>query len=208
MRTPKALLAAMMLLTLCAATTAAEDTAVTTLQPDTIPTFWANSIDTLWIQAYLGDFAAGYGAGDVETATVSVTGAPQISSTAVLTSYPGFDGEVLEIVFSVRAFILDYGLLFDTTTHDYTVSGSFTDATGFSAVGSVTFLGHRCGDVNADRSVDIGDLVTIVNHAFKGGPAPVLWEAANVDGRGGVDITDAVYLVNYMFKGGPSPDCP
>jgi hypothetical protein len=42
---------------------------------------------------------------------------------------------------------------------------------------------------------------------FNEGPAPVVMDAANVDGTGEVDIGDLVYLVDYMFNAGPAPGC-
>jgi len=70
-----------------------------------------------------------------------------------------------------------------------------------------------CGDIDnsSDSTVDISDLVYLVDYMFTGGPPPPVVEAANVDGlsSGGtpVDISDLVYLVEYMFSGGPAPVC-
>ena len=71
--------------------------------------------------------------------------------------------------------------------------------------------GWVCGDIDGDGSstIDIADLVYLVDYMFNGGPEPPVMEAADVDGSGGViDIADLVYLVDYMFNGGPEPDCP
>ena len=63
-------------------------------------------------------------------------------------------------------------------------------------------------------AIDISDLVYLVDYMFTGGPAPLCWSEANVDGAGpddagGIDISDLVYLVDYMFTGGPPPpSCP
>ncbi len=70
---------------------------------------------------------------------------------------------------------------------------------------SVTWL---CADINADGNAgDIADLVHLVDWMFNEGPAPVVMDAANVDGEGEVDIGDLVYLVDYMFNAGPAPGC-
>ena len=89
----------------------------------------------------------------------------------------------------------------------------------------VTKLSEDCcilpirGNVDYDPGdvIDISDLVHMVDYMFNGGPQPVCWEEANVDGSGDgppdgpedIDISDLVHLVDYMFNGGPAPvACP
>jgi hypothetical protein len=46
---------------------------------------------------------------------------------------------------------------------------------------------------------------------FSGGPAPVCFEEADVDGSGEtpINIADLTYLVDFMFHEGPEPPaCP
>ena len=67
------------------------------------------------------------------------------------------------------------------------------------------------GNVNNDGAdaTTIVDITYLVNYMFKGGPVPVCWTEADVNGSGTINILDVVYLVNYMFKGGPLPPlCP
>ncbi len=70
--------------------------------------------------------------------------------------------------------------------------------------------GSLCGDANKDGSVDVGDVVYLINYLYKNGPPP---ECMPVTACGDlneddiVDIGDVVYLINYLFKGGPSPSC-
>ncbi|MEE9443174.1 MAG: C10 family peptidase [candidate division Zixibacteria bacterium] len=63
------------------------------------------------------------------------------------------------------------------------------------------------GDANADRTINVGDAVFLINHVFKSGPAPVplIMGDANCDAE--VNVGDAVYLINNAFKGGPAPGC-
>jgi hypothetical protein len=64
-----------------------------------------------------------------------------------------------------------------------------------------------CSDVNNDGSVDVGDVVYLINYLFKGGPAPVRLNCVgDVNNDDAVDVGDVVYLINYLFKGGPAPD--
>ena len=61
------------------------------------------------------------------------------------------------------------------------------------------------GDVDLSEGIDIADLVYMVDWMFTGGPAPVAYDAAQMDGLGTVDISDLVYIVEYMFDNGPPP---
>ncbi|MCB2229146.1 hypothetical protein KQH82_00390 [bacterium] len=67
----------------------------------------------------------------------------------------------------------------------------------------------QSGNINDDSggSVDLSDLIYLVNYLFSGGPAPVCLASANVNGDLGcaVDLSDLIYLVNYLFLGGPAP---
>lgn len=55
---------------------------------------------------------------------------------------------------------------------------------------------HLKGDVNEDGSVDINDVVAIINHMA----GTASWRYANVneDGDGNVDINDVVAVINIM----------
>ncbi len=85
--------------------------------------------------------------------------------------------------------------------------------TGFSEGGStnydfatIKYFEFLRGDANADRVIDMGDAVYLLNYLFKGGPAPVPWlEIGDVNCDEAVDLGDAIYLLNYLFKGGPVP---
>ena len=43
---------------------------------------------------------------------------------------------------------------------------------------------------------------------YKGGPAPVPLESADVNNDGELNILDVVYIINYKYKEGPEPECP
>jgi len=61
------------------------------------------------------------------------------------------------------------------------------------------------GDANGDWTIDIADVVFLINYLYKNDIPPTPLEAgdANCDGR--VDIGDVVYLINYLYKDGPPP---
>lgn len=64
------------------------------------------------------------------------------------------------------------------------------------------------GDANADGSIDMGDMVYIINYLYQMGPPPIPLEAGDVDCDGDIDVGDVVYIQNYLFRGGPPPCDP
>jgi hypothetical protein len=64
----------------------------------------------------------------------------------------------------------------------------------------------RSGDADNSGSIDISDVIYLINYLFKGGPAPVLI-AGDCNNDSNVSVSDVVYLINYNFKGGPLPVC-
>jgi len=68
----------------------------------------------------------------------------------------------------------------------------------------------KCGDVNNDGVVAVGDVVYLLNYLFKGGLAPVPFNCVgDVNNDNIVAVGDVVVLLNYLFKGGavPDPNC-
>jgi hypothetical protein len=64
------------------------------------------------------------------------------------------------------------------------------------------------GDVTGDGSVDIGDVIFLINYLYIGGPAPDPLMTGDVNCDGVVDTADVIYIINYLFKEGPSPCNP
>ena len=78
--------------------------------------------------------------------------------------------------------------------------------------GSVTVAEFICGDVDANGSVNVGDLSYLVTYLFDGGPPPDPLASGNVDCQGGdtPNVGDLAYLVSYLFDQPPGPapcDC-
>jgi hypothetical protein len=65
----------------------------------------------------------------------------------------------------------------------------------------------QCGDPNDDNTVDIGDIIYLINYLFIEGSPPVNPECADVNHDSEVDIADIIHLINYLFISGPEPDC-
>jgi len=65
-----------------------------------------------------------------------------------------------------------------------------------------------CGDCNGDSSVNVSDVVYLINYLYIGGPEPFPLPSGDVNCDSGINISDVVYLINYLFIGGPPPSCP
>jgi hypothetical protein len=65
------------------------------------------------------------------------------------------------------------------------------------------------GDVNADNSIDISDVVYLIAWIFSGGAAPIPAKlVGDVNCDLSTDISDLVYLIEYIFSGGSAPCGP
>lgn len=169
---------------------------------------------------FIGNFAGGHVAGDVNLSTVEINGITPTGG-AVLPSYPGFGGSVVCVTMPLTTFITPYGLLFDTTYSTFTADGDFGDATSFSIAGDVTLIGRRStipaqyiippdvvvipGDFDANGSVNISDAVSIIGYIFTGGDAPTNLLAGDNDCSGFINISDAIVMISYVFGHGPAP---
>ncbi len=71
--------------------------------------------------------------------------------------------------------------------------------------GRVTIANRDPGDANADRLIDAGDAIYILNYIFNGGlpPNPVCIGDINQDNN--TNLGDVVYMVNYIYYGGAQP---
>ncbi len=70
---------------------------------------------------------------------------------------------------------------------------------------------YICGDTDGTGTIDIDDVVYLIEYIFNDGPPPDPPESGNTDCvsvSGLIDIDDVVYLIEYMFGGGPGPCDP
>jgi len=68
---------------------------------------------------------------------------------------------------------------------------------------------NKRGDANGNGTINLPDIIYLVNYVFKGGPAPnpiCLGDANNTGGN--PNLSDVIFLVNFVFKGGPAPTPP
>jgi hypothetical protein len=64
------------------------------------------------------------------------------------------------------------------------------------------------GDADGNGTVDLIDIVRIIDYLYRGGAAPISSaEVADVNSNGAVNLLDVVYLIAYLYMGGPAPHC-
>jgi hypothetical protein len=62
-----------------------------------------------------------------------------------------------------------------------------------------------CGDCFEDALIDLGDLMYLINHLYKGGSSPDPPCKGDADCDGVVDLGDVLVLISYLYKSGPAP---
>ena len=92
---------------------------------------------------------------------------------------------------------------------DYTLNAGFWQ--NFES--DSPFCCVRRGDINHDGSptLDISDLMWMIDFMFTSGPPPVCMGEADVNGDNSdtIDISDLIWLIDFMFTEGPEPiPCP
>ena len=68
-----------------------------------------------------------------------------------------------------------------------------------------TYTDSLCGDVNLNGTVNILDLVSLINYMYRGSPPPPALNNGNMDGCTGVTVRDLTVLASYIFRSGPVP---
>jgi hypothetical protein len=98
----------------------------------------------------------------------------------------------------------------DSTQADSVYRVSFTATDGFLAdtqVVVMNVISFIPGDVNGDGSVNVGDVVVLVDYLYRNGPPPQPPEAGDTNCDGYVNVGDVVYLVDYLYRGGSPLGC-
>jgi len=70
----------------------------------------------------------------------------------------------------------------------------------------IDVLDYR-GDVNGDGSVEIGDVVFLVNYLFRHDVPPSPLSTGDVNCDRVVEVGDIVFLINYLYRGGVASRC-
>jgi len=94
----------------------------------------------------------------------------------------------------------------NSTQADYDEDGDgdpCDDCPAIDVPGGATLLP---GDANEDGILTSADIIYMVVHVFKGGPAPMpVADVGDADCSGDLTSADIIVLVNHVFKSGPAP---
>ena len=66
---------------------------------------------------------------------------------------------------------------------------------------------YVCGDFDGDLSVNILDVVYLIDYKYKGGFEPVPLDRMDANHDGLLNILDIVFLINFKYKADPAPVC-
>jgi len=173
---------------------------------------YSPSGDTLWVRRYNG-LGNGYDQANAlavdNNGNVYVTGISDSTDYATIKYAP--NGDTLW----VKRFN-GLGNGYDQATALAVDGGGNVYVSGYSYGGgshldyaTIKYIQFACvdtaGDANGDGKVTLPDIITLVNHVFKGGPKPnpVCRGDANADAK--ITLPDIITEVNYVFKGGSKP---
>lgn len=94
----------------------------------------------------------------------------------------------------------DFDVIPDTTYHYmYKVLGTDMAESDYSKSVAATPVNASSGDANGDMTVNVLDIVAIVNYILEENPQPFLLEAADVNDDGSVNVLDIVGVVNIIL---------
>lgn len=66
-------------------------------------------------------------------------------------------------------------------------------------------IGYKMGDLTWDGTIDLVDVLYLINYLYRNGPAPDPLEIGDVTCGGEITLDDVIFLINYLYKGGPAP---
>ena len=64
------------------------------------------------------------------------------------------------------------------------------------------------GDVTAEGTIDVSDVIVLLEYLFLAGTAPDCMDAADTNDSGDLDISDPVFLLIWLFGACSQPPCP
>jgi len=64
-----------------------------------------------------------------------------------------------------------------------------------------------CIDMTQDGTIDILDILCMLDFLYKDGPPLPSESMGDVDNSGEMNILDVLYIINFCYKEGPPPDC-
>jgi subtilisin family serine protease len=96
----------------------------------------------------------------------------------------------------------DFAIIPDTTyKYYYTVIGTDFAESDPSKVITTTPFSAANGDANGDLTVDVLDIISIVNYMLQNDPEPFLFDAADINGDDYINVLDIISVVNILVGG-------
>ena len=178
---------------------------------------YSSAGDTLWVRRYTGP---GNSDDDASALAVDASGNVYVTGRSV-GSDTSFDYATIKYnSFGDTLWVRRYNglengfdeasaLAVDDSGNVYVTGESDGTGTFDYDYATIKYVQFACvdtaGDANGDGKVTLPDIITLVNHIFKGAPKPdpACRGDANADGK--ITLPDIIVEVNYVFKGGPKP---
>ena|GEM_PF-565693 len=170
----------------------------TILTPNPVYTYWSHALFNQPGTTYVGNIPSTGTVSDIDISSVAINGAITPQSCSVIDSHPQFIGDVLVVEFTINHLPESYGPAWGTTVQTYSIAGAFTDGSPWEFTGEFSLIGHKAGDLNLDGTVDIADLVIMIEFMFHSGPMPES-NSADLDANGQIDVADLILLVEEIF---------
>ncbi len=168
-------------------------------RPRTFYAFDANAVVQNIGAVIIGNFGPNHTAEDVDLSSCRILNGLIPINAFVWHYYGPFTENTVRCSYDVSAYVRQFVPFYDSSYLPVTVTGEYSDGQSFEVVDSVLFIGHRTGDVNLDGSVDISDIISLVNYFFMQGEAPTDRGTADLNKDGLLDISDLTALLDIAF---------
>ncbi len=180
------------------------NTVTVMIDPDTLHWADADIVDPEEAVVYVGTSEPFFSLENVNLNSLRIN--DLVPNREVIGTHPLIPGNVLGIYIDKADFVQTYGFIWDGDPYDYSVTGTEAIGGQFELTGAIAFRGHKPGDVNLSDTVDVTDIVYLINYKFLGSAAPEPIEAmGDVNADGIINVRDIIYLINYYYRGGPEP---
>jgi hypothetical protein len=150
------------------------------------------------------EFNADAGIGKVDLTWSSVTG-------GLLLGHNLYRYSLLEDGLLSDTILLNENLILGTSFTDYDVVPGITykyyfthvltdfSESDISKVATAIPLGSTIGDANGDSSVNVSDIITVINYMFDQNPQPFLFDAADINTDADINVIDIVGIVQLIL---------
>jgi len=166
---------------------------------------------------YSADFVGAKGQGGWPDISVDPTAGlgPKLPSVSLLEVLPNAD-----VIYTYDAFSdnpayedMPVGVAFDNGTSKgialtfplYYMNTEEANALVDYALTYFSGITYLPGDFNDDGSINLLDILELIDYKFRDGAPPVNMNAADPDGDCSSNLLDILYLIDFKFRGGPAP---